>query len=131
MRFYTFADRYEDYDGNLSQYLNSYMEHARKKFSDSDIDKRRNLFDRTVSVIFRRITSGAALPKLSKATIEALFVGVGRNIDHVEEFTKAQLVSRFKKLRASEEFTPENLKNAITTKVKLIARMDRAVEIFA
>jgi len=37
----------------------------------------------------------------------------------------------FKKLRAAEEFSPENLKNAITTKPKLIARMKKAVKVFS
>jgi hypothetical protein len=71
------------------------------------------------------------LPKVSKATCEALFVGVARNIGNVEGKTKPQLKSMFKKLRAAEEFSPENLKNAITTKPKLIARMKKAVKVFS
>ncbi len=131
LRFYAFADSYEDYDGNLSQYLNTYMERGRKEFDDVVLRQKHQLFERTVDIIFDRITRGAALPKLSKATIEAVFVGIGRNIDSVEEKTKPQLKAMFKSLRVSDEFSPDNLKNAITTKSKLIARMNRAVRIFA
>jgi hypothetical protein len=131
LRFYTFVDDYENYDGNLSQYLNRYMENARKAFDDSDLTDRQHLFDRTVSVIFEHVTGGAALPKLSRATEEALFVGIGRNIDVAEAATERQLKAMFTQLRSAEEFTPENLKNAITTKQKLIARMKRATAIFS
>lgn len=62
LRVYTFVDRYEQYDGNLSQYLNAYMEHARKKFGDDDLASRKELFDRTVDVVFNRVTDGKALP---------------------------------------------------------------------
>ena len=67
LRFFAFVDRYEAYDGNLSQYLNAYMERARKKLSEDDLTEKKQVFERTVDVIFNRITSGAALPKLSKA----------------------------------------------------------------
>ena len=90
-----------------------------------------SLFNRTVDVIFKQITNGTELPKISKATSEALFVGIARNIDAVEQKTKPQLREMFKDLRASEEFSLANLKNAITTKPKLIARMDRAVNVFS
>lgn len=131
LRFYAFVDRYADYDGNLSHYLNAYMDTRRRRFDETERDARLSLFNRTVDIIFNRITDGAVLPKISKATSEALFVGVARNIDAVERKTKPQLKQMFKNLRTSEEFTLENLKNAITTKIKLIARMDRAVNVFS
>ncbi len=131
LRFYTFVDRYENYDGNLSQYLNAYMEHGREQFDDAHLSSQEQLFERTVDVIVNGITSGGELPRLSKATLEALFVAVARNIDAVEERNKPQVKAMFKRLRDAEEFSPENLKNAITTKSKLIARMERAVDIFS
>lgn len=131
LRFFVFTDSYTDYDGNLSRFLNSYMEAGRKYFRAEQLKEKRVLFDRTVALIFNRITDGAALPKLSKATCEALFVGIARNIDFAETKTKTQLVAKFKELRMAEEFSVANLKNAITTKVKLIARLDRAVKVFS
>lgn len=131
LRFFTFVHQYETYDGNLSQYLNAYMEQARKTLTEDDMDAKQRLFERTVDVIFNRITTGAPLPRLSKATIESLFVAVARNIDEAEHKAKPALKIMFNELRAADEFSPENLKNAITTKPKLIARMRRAVGIFS
>eukprot|EP01047_Picozoa_sp_COSAG01_P044585 COSAG01_NODE_4044_length_5408_cov_1.746468_8_plen_407_part_00 len=130
LRVIAFSDSYSEYDGNLSQFLNRYMERARKTFSNEQLEKRRDLFTRTTSVIFEKITDGSALPKLSKATYESLFVGVAKNIKSTEQANKAALKSQFKKLRSSPEFAPENLRNAITTKEKLKARMRRAVKVF-
>jgi hypothetical protein len=107
------------------------MENAREHFEDTDLDAREQLFNRTVSVIFDRIMGGTRLPTLSRATVEALFVGIAKNIDSAEQRQRSQLKGLFSELRSAEEFRPENLKNAITTKVKLIARMRRAVSIFA
>ncbi|MFO1041141.1 MAG: DUF262 domain-containing protein [Planctomycetaceae bacterium] len=130
LRVFAFVDSFERYSGNLSQFLNDYMEKANKKFNDEDFRRLKSLFDRTVKVIYERITEGGPLPKVSKATSEALFVGVGRNIDYLEGQSRAKLARIFVDLRATEEFSPENLKNAITTKEKLIKRMERAVRVF-
>lgn len=131
LRFFVFCDNYEEYHGNLSEYLNTYMEDRRDPLEDDELNDKTQQFTRTVDLLFDRIADGAELPKLSKATIESVFVGIGRNIDNLEGKTKPQLKSTFKKLRASEEFHPDNLKNATTTKTKLIQRMERAVSVFS
>lgn len=131
LRFFAFQENFEDYHGNLSQYLNSYMERRRTPLSDDERRAKTELFERTVALLFDRVTGGAELPKLSKATIESVFVGIGRNLDHLEDRTRAQLRALFKTLRAAAEFHPDNLKNATTSKTKLIERMERAAAVFS
>lgn len=130
LRVFAFVDRFEKYGGNLSQFLNVYMERATREFSEENLEDLKSLFDRTVEVIYKRITEGGPLPKVSKATSEALFVGVARNIEALEKNRTAKLAKTFVELRTTEEFSPQNLKNAITTKQKLIDRMGRAVSVF-
>lgn len=130
LRFLAFTEKYSFYDGKLSQFLNTYME-ERRNLDSSDLGNMESLFERTTKIIFEKIAGGKALPKLSKATYEALFVGVAKNIDALEQATKTQLAGMFKKMRGETEFDPENLKNAITTKDKLIARMNKAIEVFS
>ena len=131
LRVITFSEEYEKYDGGLSQFLNAYMEWARKELDDDVIRDWKDHFLRIVDIIFGQVTEGGPLPKLSKATVEALFVGISRNIDQAEAMGKGEIKRRFLALRNSEEFHPDNLKNAITTKVKLKSRMKKAVEIFS
>lgn len=131
LRFFAFVDGFELYDGNLSRYLNTYMDSVEKGYSDQTGEDKRDLFRRTVEIVFERITDGRDLPRVSRATIEALFVGIARNIESVERRTAQRLKTMFDTLRGADEFAPQNLKNAITTRVKLIARMQRAVATFA
>jgi hypothetical protein len=130
LRVFAFTDSFDNYGGNLSQFLNVYMEKTTKNFTDDEKERLDSIFTKTVHIIHQRITNGSSLPKISKATSEALFVGIARNIDSLEKKSTADLKKAFIHLRTTEEFSPENLKNAITTKQKLIDRMKRAVSEF-
>ena len=131
LRFFALSDLHEEYDGNLSRFLNTYMNANRNSFSIDKLAEMKSHFDATVHLIFEKVTEGAVLPKLSKATYEALFVGVGSNLEALMPIPPAAVRSKFKAMRQAEEFSLENLKNAITTKTKLIARINRAIETFA
>lgn len=131
LRVLAFTDEFDAYDGKLSRFLNSYMNTTRRKATEETLRKKEELFTRTVDVVFNQITSGAALPDVSKAVHEALFVGIARNIDYVESLSRLEVKGLYSTLRKADEFSIENLKNAITTKPKLIARLRRAVAIFS
>ena len=132
LRFFTFEDGFNDYDGRFANYLNEYMQWACEEDDDFDqfLEDKRSLFERTVSVIHDKIQDGTPRPKLSKATIEAVFVGVGSNIDHMENVTDAKARKLLNQLRNSDEFHPNELKNALTSKQKQIDRLTKAVSVF-
>ena len=131
LRFFAFSEKHKKYDGNLSRFLNTYMNANRSSLGEDEIGEMQDRFNDTTRLIFERICEGAALPKLSKATYEALFVGVGCNLKTLKQKPAQDIQSKFKKMRQADEFSLENLKNAITTKSKLIARIDKAIEIFS
>ncbi len=131
LRFFAFSDQYEQYDGNLSRFLNSYMTINRNTLDDDTLSVMESHFNETSHVIFEKICKGKQLPKLSKATYESLFVGVGKNIETLRAKQDQELRDKFNEMRKADEFSLENLKNAITTKVKLIARIKKAIEIFS
>lgn len=132
LRFFTFTDGFDDYDGRFSNYLNEYMQWACEEDESYEefLNDKRTLFERTVVVIHDKMQDGAPLPKLSKATIEAIFVGVGSNIDKLENATNAKSKKLLGQLRESPEFHSNELKNALTSKQKLIDRLNRAVNVF-
>ena len=72
-----------------------------------------------------------ALPNLSKATTEALFVGVASNIDRLENDTEVIARQKFINLRNDPLFSIESLKEGLAQKDKVKNRLIRAVEIFA
>ena len=131
LRFFAFSDRYKQYDGNLSRFLNTYMTTNRNPLDDDTLSAMESHFDETTHLIFEKVCDGKQLPKLSKATYEALFVGVGENMEALRTKPAKELCDKFKAMRQAEEFSLISLKNAITTKAKLIARLDKAIEIFS
>lgn len=131
LRFFVFSDRYKRYDGNLSRFLNSFMTTNRNSLNAEQLAALESHFKETARLIFEKVCDGKQLPKLSKATYESLFVGVGQNIEALKTKSAKDLREKFMVMRKSEEFSLANLKNAITTKVKLISRIEKAIEIFS
>jgi hypothetical protein len=132
LRFFTFVDGFNDYDGRFANYLNEYMQWASEADEDYEafLTSKRDLFNRTITQLHDKIQDGAPLPKLSKATVEAILVGIGANIEHVESLPPAKARKLLDVLRKSDEFHPSELKNALTSKQKLVERLNKAVEVF-
>ena len=130
LRFFAFTDRYSDYDGKLSSYLNEYMNTNRDP-DKSFLQKKEKQFDETVNIIYETITDGAPLPTLGKATIEAILVGIGRSLGKLRRAKRNTINARLKQLLKEPEFQPENLKNALTTKEKMIARLKKSENVFS
>lgn len=129
LRVFAFDARFEKYDGNLSRFLNRYMDENRH--DQLAAKKCLDRFLRTVEVIYENIASKQALSKkMSRATVEGLFVGIIRNLEYAEQCSSLKLKAAFTGLRSSEEFSPENLKNALTSKSKQISRLQAAVTLF-
>jgi len=125
LRFTAFTDKYSDYDGKLSTYLNDYMEENRNP-SAAFLKTRKSRFMEMTEILYDKVYEGAALPKLSKATIEAILVGIGRNLSKLSGARGPTIRKRLSDLLNEPEFAPANLKNALTTRDKLIARFKKA-----
>jgi len=129
LRFISFTYNLDKYKGQLSKFLNDFMD-THRKTSPENIEKFKELFERTIDLIYTKILSSKPLPKISKATTEALFVGVARNIDTLEQETNAQLQKRYTLLREDELFAISNLKEALAEKTRVLNRIKKSIEIF-
>lgn len=129
LRFFAFVDGYKNYSGNLSKFLNIYMSEHQQ--GGDKIDVLADLYRRSIGVAQDKIVAGAKLPELSKATIEAILVGIASNIENLEGRESPDILSMFADLRAADEFQPDNLKSATTSRANLVPRMDKAVEVFS
>ncbi|PHS04559.1 MAG: hypothetical protein COA78_16450 [Blastopirellula sp.] len=128
LRFFAFTDKFSDYDGKLSSYLNDYMNHHRHADSKF-LRKKKKQFLEMIKICYEKLTEGAALPKGSKATTEAIMVGIGRNLSTLRSTRSATVQKRMKELLNTDEFHPDNLKNALTSKDKMISRLRSAVKV--
>lgn len=84
LRILAFSESFEKYKGPLSKFLNAYM----ASFKDADAEKiseKRSVLERAMAQIYGKALDGEPLPRLSKATVEAIFVGVIRNLPRIED----------------------------------------------
>ena len=130
LRFIAFTFNMNAYKGQLARFLNEFME-ENKKASNEKIAEFRDIFTRTIKVIYVDILQSKPLPKLSKATTEALFVGIAKNINHVENQTHEELEANYVDLRQDELFSIDSLKEGLAQREKVLNRLNKSIEIFA
>lgn len=129
LRFFAFYDNLNDYNGKLAVFLNEYMDNN-KNPDDEFLSLKRHLFERTVDLLFIKILESNKIPNISKATIEGLLIGIGKNIDELEQLNRNVVVERYKALRNDDLFSIDSLKEGLSQKEKVVNRLERAEEIF-
>jgi Protein of unknown function DUF262 len=130
LRFLAFHDRASTYEGHLAKFLNTYM-HEHQNPSDDFLQKKRVLFTDTVDCVFDKIFSKEAPSKLPITVMEAVLVGVAKNLS-VLDGTDASIVRRrYDELLSHDEFSELALKEGLSKKPRVIARLNTATRIFA
>ncbi|PKP92655.1 MAG: hypothetical protein CVT77_08175 [Alphaproteobacteria bacterium HGW-Alphaproteobacteria-16] len=130
LRILAFSDNFDNYKGPLSKHLNAYMAKFREK-DEKTIDAQRKIISDAVKFIYNTVLDGEPLPRLSKATSEALFVGVIRNQQKLLASDKKQVKKSYKALRSDPLFSIESLKEGLAAPDRVKSRLTRAVEIFS
>jgi hypothetical protein len=130
LRFISFTFNMDAYKGQLARFLNEFME-TNKNPPKEKIEEFTTMFNRTIKLIFENILDNSPLPQLSKATTEALFVGVAKNIDGLENQTNDELKDKYHALRNDTLFSVESLKEGLAQKDRVLNRLNRAIEIFS
>lgn len=130
LRFLAFFDSFEKYDGHLAKFLNSYM-HARRNADVETLEEKRQLFNRTVTVLWVKVFDSKAPAKLPITFLEGALVGIARNIDAVEKVAGPVVQARFHALMNDPQYAEGSLVEGLSKKPKVIERLTRAVQIFA
>ncbi|WP_108423431.1 DUF262 domain-containing protein [Flagellimonas amoyensis] len=129
LRFLSFTYNRTNYKGQLSRFLNDFMDDYQHT-STENIEKFRELFTRTIDLIYIKVLNKNPIPKLSKATTEAIFVGVANNLQNLEHESSEDLNMRYLNLRQDDLFSVESLKEGLAQKDKVLNRLNKAIEIF-
>lgn len=130
LRFFAFNSNYEKYTGRLAKFLNDYMD-DHKYEREENLSAKRLLFERVIELLYLRILNSEPLPRLSKATTEGILIGISKNINHLEGLKNDVLRQKLKQLREDEHYSLENLKEGLSAKEKVKARLNEAIGIFA
>jgi hypothetical protein len=130
LRFLAFYDLGADYEGYLAKFLNVYM-HKHQQADEAFINQKRNLFNETVDCIVEKAFGGTAPPKLSLTVLEAVLVGVAKNIDALRGSADNIVAARFQALVNHNDFSEASLKEGLSKKPRVLARFSTATRIFA
>ena len=129
LRILSFADDHSQYRGPLSKHLNAFMSKHRN-INEESADSVRQTFMDALTKIYRDVLDEEPLPRLSKATIEATFVGVIRNFDALAQVQPEVIKDSYRTLRGDQLFSVQALKEGLAATERVKARLDRAVELF-
>lgn len=129
LRFFAFFDKYEDYPGRLSKFLNDYMKEHRS-ISESICEQKYNLFTRTIDLVYQQFSDKKTLSDVSKVVMEGLLIGVANNLDYLATISQEDFQNKFRQLRSSESYNPQNLAGGLLEKTKVVSRFKKAIQIF-
>ncbi len=129
LRFFAFFDKYEKYPGRLSKFLNDYMKEYRN-ISESICEEKYSLFTRTIDLVSQHFPDRKSLSDVSRIVMEGLLIGVAKNLDSLLTISQEDFQNKFKQLRSSEPYSPQNLAGGLLEKTKVISRLKKAIQIF-
>jgi len=130
LRFFAFLDGYKSYRGHLAYFLNSYM-HANQYADEDFLNEKKALFHSVADVIYQKVFSGSPPHKLPITIMEALLVAIGTNANIAADESPARLKRKFETLQADQEFSEEAMKEGLSTRPRVISRLQRAIGIFS
>jgi hypothetical protein len=140
LRFFALYDGLDNYTGKLTRFLNDYMMSKKTKEDREGKDAilkeildKNLLFAETIKIIKNNLKT-IPIHTLSKAIIEALFIGVGSNLENIkdrdEQDIPKYLEEKFIELR-NDETIKLTLQGGIAKKTNVLDRLKRAKEIFS
>src|SRR3972149_436555 len=130
LRFFAFHDKYKSYEGKLAKFLNRYMKDNRSP-DEKFLNAKKELFNRTVDVIYKKIFEGKIPKKLSISVLEAVLVGVSSNLDFLESQPNGKVQTMHEKLLEHAAFSEKELIEGLARKDKVIERMSVSIKIFS
>ena len=69
--------------------------------------------------------------KVSKSVIEAVLIGVGKNLDYLDALSIPECQALLETLKNDELFSVDSLKEGLSQKGKVTSRINRAIQIFS
>ena len=130
LRFFAFSDKYEEYKGSLSKFLNSYMQENRH-MSEEEISNKKTYFEKTIKFIDTKIFDSRPPSKISLTLLETLLIGVGKNIDLLERETEDKVKNKYKELMANDIFSEALILEGLSKRQRVIDRLNTSIEIFS
>lgn len=128
LRFFAFHEKHTSYTGHLAKFLNDYMEDNRDP-DDGTISIKRELFTKTVKLVYEGIYLKRPHVKMSLTVMESVIVGVGKNISSLETSGPDVLYNRYQTLISRDEFSEKSLIEGLSKRQRVIDRLNIAINV--
>ena len=130
LRFFAFHDRPERYTGHISKFLNDYMQDFRNP-SQEFLSSKDELLKATSDLTWTKVFDQKVPQKLPNTTLEAILIGVSKNIDHLKAINTEGAQVLLHKLQNHAQFSDESLAEGLSKKPKVDERLAAAIRIFS
>lgn len=130
LRFFTFSDTLASYNGKLAKFLNDYMQ-SNKSPGKGFLEEKKTYFNETIEIIQVHIFDNNPIDKMSKATLEGLLIGVGKNLKNLKLKQPKEIKELYQNFRHLENYSVDNLKEGLSAKDKVINRISSAILVFS
>lgn len=129
LRFFAFSEKLPEYNGSLPTFLNEYMRENQVLPADR-LNKFTQQFKKTSDLVLQKVFNDNP-PKISNTLLEAIFIGVYRNIAILEDASVESIQAKYKTLIAHKEFSEAALSEGLSKKQRVIERLSLAVTSFS
>ena len=133
LKTFAFVDKLEEYDGELSRFLDRYMSEKRD-ISGEELEYKHDMMVDSLLLIHEKIDNPKAIRKFGRTVKEMLLVGIAHNIDELKSKPKATIqtmFASFQKFVDDDKFKKSNLGQGSSKKEKVKYRLSKAISIFA
>jgi hypothetical protein len=129
LRFFAFHDSLHTYGSSLVGFLNDYMREHRHP-GDEFIEAKHKLFVQTAETVWHKVYGETHQPG-PISLLEAVLVGVAANLTSVSERLPEKGSEMLRRLRNSEAFSEEALREGLSHRDKVQSRIATAMNVFA
>lgn len=129
LRFFAFYERIDEYRGRLATFLNSYMS-DHKDIGGAEVAQKQVLALGLLECICEKLPELLSGKRRTLAVVEALLVGVARNIDAVKISSPEAVSAAFEKMLTDEEFSEDKLRGGLANSERVKGRIDAATAAF-
>ena len=125
LRFFALNDRFNIYSGNMSSFLNDYMD-DNKNANEEMIRNYRNVISKVICIAMNINNIST-----SKNVREAMMVGIAKNVDNLKDIDNVQINQLYTEMMQDPNFSAEELQDALSTRDKVRNRINAAIRIFS
>lgn len=130
LRFFSFNENLNNYNGKLSKFLNDYM-FSKRELDDNEILEKTKLYKMTITFISDKFFKNSSASSLGKTFMEGLLYGVSQNLEYLKNQKVDKVEKLYENFKLLPQYSIQNLKEGLAAKNKVKERFEAANKCFA